>query len=140
MSEIKPLYGTDDTSYQAAGGKAGIEKLVSDFYDLMEQLPEAQHIRNMHPADLAVTRDKLATFLSGWTGGPRLYQEKYGGISIPQVHAHLEIGTEERDAWLHCMQLAVDKQDYADDFKTYLMQQLAIPAERIRQVAKTPSM
>ncbi len=140
MSEIKQLYGTGDNSYQAAGGTAGIEQLVSDFYDLMEQLPEAQHIRSMHPADLKITRDKLATFLSGWMGGPRLYQEKYGGISIPQVHAHLDIGIEERDAWLNCMQTALEQQNYADDFKTYLMQQLAIPAERIRQVANETSL
>lgn len=45
----KPQYGVGDASYQAAGGKSGIRKLVDDFYDVMERLPEAEKIRGMHP-------------------------------------------------------------------------------------------
>jgi hemoglobin len=69
----KPQYGVGDASYQAAGGEVGIRKLVDDFYDVMEQRPEAQKIRKMHPADLTVSRDKLTLFLCGWLGGPRSY-------------------------------------------------------------------
>lgn len=43
----KPQYGVGDASYQAAGGEVGIRKLVDDFYDAMERLPEAQKIRKM---------------------------------------------------------------------------------------------
>lgn len=136
MTTTKTPWGTGDGSYQSAGGIEGICKLVERFYDLMDELDETRHIRNMHPHDLELSKDKLATFLSGWMGGPRLYQEQYGGISIPQVHAHLSIGHEERDAWLFCMEQALAEQDYDEGFKEYLMQQLAIPAERIRQVAK----
>ncbi len=125
-------YGTLDASFQAAGGENGIFKLVNDFYDYMEQLPESQHIKEMHPADLRVSRDKLFRFLCGWLGGPRLYREKYGPISIPAAHAHLTIGHEEKNAWLLCMQKAIADQDYADDFKVYLLEQLKIPAERVR--------
>lgn len=99
----KPQYGVGDASYQAAGGEAGMRKLVDDFYDAMEQLPEAQKVRKMHPADLTVLRDKLTLFLCGWLNGPRLYAQQYGPIRIPQVHSHLEIGRSERDAWLRCM-------------------------------------
>ncbi len=80
-------YGVEDASYRAAGGEAGIRKLVDDFYDAMDQLPEAAKIRAMHPADLTLSRDKLARFLCGWMGGPKIYAEKYGPIRIPQAHS-----------------------------------------------------
>ena len=128
----KPQYGVGDASYRAAGGEAGIRKLVDDFYDAMEQLPEAEKIRKMHPADLTVSRDKLTLFLCGWLGGPRSYAQKYGPIRIPQVHSHLEIGRSERDAWLRCMEEALKEQHYAEEFKKYLLEQLYVPAERSR--------
>ena len=128
----QPPYGEGDASFQAAGGIAGLQKLVDDFYDIMEQLPETREIRDMHPQDLTESRDKLARFLCGWLGGPRLYREKYGPISIPRAHAHLNIGTKQRDAWLSCMQKALEKQPYAANFKTYLIEQLYRPAERSR--------
>lgn len=125
-------YGKDDASYQAAGGEAGIKKLVDDFYDIMENLPKAKKIRSMHPNDLIVTRDKLHLFLSAWMGGPNQYSEKYGSINIPAAHKHLSIGIEERDAWLCCMKNALKKQPYGEDFKIYLIEKLSFPAEACR--------
>ena len=61
-----PPYGHEDTSLRAAGGVAGIERLVDDFYRLMDELPEAARIRRMHPRDPDVARDKLARFPCGW--------------------------------------------------------------------------
>lgn len=128
----KPRYGVGDASFQAAGGEQGIRRLVDDFYDYMDSLPEARTIRAMHPADLEVSRDKLARFLCGWLGGPKLFPQKYGPIAIPRAHGHLPIGRAERDTWLLCMSKAVDRQPYSPDFKKYLLVQLAIPAERCR--------
>jgi hemoglobin len=129
-----PSYGTLDASYQAAGELAGITALVDAFYGYMETLPEAAKIRAMHPQDLAESRRKLSYFLSGWLGGPKLYAEHYGGIRIPLFHKPFPIGDAERDAWLLCMQKAIAEQPYTDDFKDYLLTQLRVPAERIRQV------
>lgn len=126
------VYGVEDGSFQTAGGFDGIKKLVDDFYDFMETLKPAEHVRDMHPQDLEISRDKLTRFLCAWTGGPRLYFEKYGPISIPQAHSHLHIGSAERDAWLLCMQQAIDLQPYPEDFKQYFMKQIAMPAERCR--------
>ena len=127
-------FGVEDSSYHAAGGEEGIRKLTEDFYRVMDSLPEARDIRNMHPKDLTVSIDKLALFLCGWLGGPRKYQEKYGPIRIPQRHAHLRISYPEKTAWLKCMELALQEQDYSSEFRTYLMKQFEIPAERIRLV------
>ena len=125
-------YGVGDSSYRAAGEIAGLTKLVDSFYDYMEELPEAKVIRAMHKDDLADSRKKLAYFLSGWLGGPRLYSEHFGSISIPMAHRHLSVGYAERDAWILCMEKAVEQQAYDASFKIYLIKQLKVPAERIR--------
>lgn len=131
-SDNRP-YGTGDASFQAAGGVAGIRQLVDDFFDRMGSDERFAPIYNMHPDDKEVSRDKLALFLCGWLGGPKLYNEKYGAIGIPRVHAHLAIATAERDQWLTCMGETVALQPFAADFKTYLMEQLYVPAEAVRR-------
>lgn len=136
MSTHEQHYGVGDNSYKAAGELAGISQLVDSFYDFMESLPEAGKIVAMHPADLSISRQKLTYFLSGWLGGPRLYQEHFGSINIPGVHRHLPIAEKERDAWLLCMEKAIDCQPYDASFKSYLLTQLALPAERIRQACE----
>lgn len=135
-NEQTVAYGMGDATYQAVGGHAGLVKLVDDFYDAMETLPEAKKIRAMHRDDLTESRDKLVHFLSGWMNGPQIYAEKYGSINIPMAHAHIRVDESDRDAWLLCMQTALAKQGYPQALQDYLMQQLFRPAERIRQVSE----
>ncbi|MDU0114663.1 group II truncated hemoglobin [Psychrosphaera aquimarina] len=137
MTLTMQSYGLGDNSFKAAGELEGITKLVDDFYDFMDSLPEAKVIRDMHKSDLTSSRQKLAYFLSAWLGGPKLYSEHFGPINIPQAHKHLPIGHAESDAWILCMQKAVELQPYKEDFKGYLITQLRIPAERIRIAASS---
>ncbi|MFK8066734.1 MAG: group II truncated hemoglobin [Gammaproteobacteria bacterium] len=137
MNVENSLYGVGENSYKAAGEIKGITKLVSTFYDFMEELPEAKIILSLHSGDLTESRKRLAYFLSGWLGGPKLYAEHFGGINIPMSHQHLSIGLSEREAWILCMQKAVDLQPYEESFKIYLIEQLRIPAERIRLTNNT---
>lgn len=130
-------YGVADNSYNAAGGLAGLTKLVDSFYDYMDSLPEARVIRSMHKSDLAVSRKKLAYFLSGWLGGPKLYSETFGSINIPAAHKHLPVGHSEAEAWILCMQKAAEDQPFEKAFKIYLIEQLRVPAERIRVTSGT---
>ncbi len=123
-------FGDGDTSFRAAGGIAGIERLVDDFYAIMSESDFAATIRGMHPTDISVSRDKLARFLSGWLGGPNRYREKYGPIKIPAAHAHLVIDDPERRAWLECMRLAIARQPYTPEFAEYVLEELHRPAER----------
>lgn len=131
------LFGFEDTSFQAAGGIKGIQKLVKAFYRHMDRLPEAKALRAMHAEDLTESEEKLGRFLCGWLGGPKLYQEKYGPINIPRAHAHLHITPETKEAWLLCMKKAVTQQPYSVKFANYLMQQFRIPADRILDATKT---
>ena len=126
-------YGNGDASFRAAGGEAGLRRLVDTFFDRMGSDGRFATIYALHPEDKAISRDKLARFLCGWLGGPKLYNEKYGAIGIPKVHAHLAIATAERDQWLTCMTESVAEQPFAPDFKKYLMEQLFVPAEAVRR-------
>ena len=132
-------FGNKDSSYLAAGQLAGLNKLTQEFYRIMETREEMAPIREMHGDDLELASDKLASFLSGWLGGPRYYQERFGPIHIPRKHAQFPIGELERDLWLQCMSEAVDAQDYPDEFKIYLMDQFKIPAQRIFEKCSAPS-
>lgn len=126
-------YGSGDASFLAADGEAGIFALVNNFFDRMGSDDRFSIIWLMHPDDKTISRDKLARFLCGWLGGPRLYNEKYGAIGIPRVHAHLPIGVTERDQWLTCMTESVAEQPFDPEFKTYLMEQLFVPADAVRR-------
>ncbi len=129
-------FGHGDATYRAAGEEAGIRRLVDSFYDIMSSRTEYQRIYSWHPPDNQMSRDKLARFLCAWTGGPQLYARKYGTINIPASHAHLKVTEVERDQWLHCMREALDEQAYTEQLKSYLLKQLRIPAERIRQTCQ----
>lgn len=129
-----PTYGQGDSSFQAAGGIEGIEKLVKEFYHQMDILPSAKIIREMHPKDLTESIDKLSRFLDGWLGGPKRFREKYGSISLPQAHAQFPIGNAERESWLFCMEKALEKQPYQDGFKSYLLEKLKFPAGKIQNI------
>ena len=126
--------GVNTTPYQAAGELAGITTLVDAFYANMDTFPEAETIRKMHPPDLTESRKKLTYFLCGWLGGPKLFHQHYGPISIPGFHKQFPIGYEERDAWLFCMQHAIAAQPFDESFKEYLLAALSVPAERVREV------
>ncbi|MFK8011681.1 MAG: group II truncated hemoglobin [Marinicellaceae bacterium] len=129
-------YGTLDASYKAAGEEQGIRKLVDEFYHQMETLKRGDHIRKMHTEDIFIIKDKLSVFLMGWLGGPRNYAKKYGQMSIPMAHQHLIIGEKQKDDWLFCMKEALKLQDYDNEFKAYLIQELSRPAEAIRRVSQ----
>jgi len=124
-------YGQGDGTFQACGGAAGVRALVDAFYDIMSTDPRFEKIYSWHPSDQEQTRDKLALFLCAWMGGPRGYSKKYGSISIPQAHAHLDVTETERDQWLLCMTLAIERREYPDSLKQYLLAQLFVPADHI---------
>ena len=126
-------YGVGDTTFQAAGGQDGIRQLIDTFYDIMGNDPKYRVIFDWHPDDLEISRDKLALFLCGWMGGPKPFVDKYGPIRIPDAHRHLKVTEVERDLWLDCMSRALAEQNYPQSLIDYLLEQLFVPAERIRQ-------
>jgi hemoglobin len=95
--------------YERIGGFDTIDLLVETFYRNMDDLPEARDIRAIHAEDLGPTRAILKTYLSEWLGGPKDYSAKKGHPRLRMRHGHLKIGPAERDAWLLCMNAALDQ-------------------------------
>ena len=120
------------THYDALGGEDGIRHIVDRFYDLMDSAPEAVHVRALHAASLKVSREKLRLFLTGWTGGPQLYVEKFGHPMLRQRHFPFAIGAVERDEWLWCMQRALTEHTMPEDLRAYLTQRLIALADHMR--------
>ena len=96
-------------AYTLMGGEVVLRRLVECFYDLMDEDPDYFGIRKLHPQELNSSRQKLFMFLSGWTGGPSLYVEKYGEPRLRSRHLPFSIGITERDQWLSCMNSAMEK-------------------------------
>jgi len=113
--------------YQRMGEEAGIRRLVTTFYKLMDTLPEAEGIRLLHPEELDESEEKLVLFLSGWSGGPPRYVEKYGHPRRRMRHMPFQIGESERDQWLLCMRRALEQciadkevRDFLDEKFTHI--------------------
>ena len=99
----------ESSLYEMLGGEKGVRSLVDRFYDIMDSSPEAERIRRFHAKSLKRSREKLFMFLSGWSGGPQLYVEKFGHPRLRMRHFPFAIGTVERDQWLWCMNKALDE-------------------------------
>jgi hemoglobin len=103
----QPSASTPQSLFDLLGGDPEatnqIRAIVEAFYDVMDSDEKAKAIRLMHPEDLTSSREKLFMFLSGWTGGPQLYIERYGHPFLRRRHLPFKIGEDERDQWIYCM-------------------------------------
>ena len=103
----QPSASSPQSLYDLLGGEPEathkIREIVEAFYDVMERDKKAKTIRQMHPEDLTSSREKLFMFLTGWTGGPQLYTDRYGHPFLRRRHLPFKIGEEERDQWIYCM-------------------------------------
>ena len=107
LNKIEEVGSSKSTFYSLLGGEQGgtaaIRELVETFYDIMDSDKKAAPIRAMYPADLTASREKLIMFLTGWTGGPQLYIERYGHPFLRQKHMPFSIDESARDQWMYCM-------------------------------------
>ena len=118
--------------YEMLGGEAGLQSLVNRFYIIMDTMPEARELRAIHARSLKRSREKLFMFLSGWSGGPQLYTEKYGHPRLRQRHLPFSIGTKERDQWLLCMNKALDEGGFDPRVVEYLKSRFSEVADFMR--------
>ncbi|MBU0655134.1 MAG: group II truncated hemoglobin [Gammaproteobacteria bacterium] len=121
--------------YNMLGGETGVHRLVNRFYDLMDELPEAWELRKLHPQDLQGSRDKLFKFLSGWLGGPGLYEAEYGHPRLRARHLPFPVDIQARDQWLMCMNMALDEQISDELLKVQLKSSFANVADHMRNRA-----
>ncbi|MDB5729119.1 MAG: hypothetical protein JWQ00_2324 [Noviherbaspirillum sp.] len=129
----------DDTQQQSLfdqiGGEAKLRELVDRFYDLMELEPDFAGIRALHPPTLDNSRDKFFWFLSGWTGGPSMYIERFGHPRLRARHLPYAIASGERDQWLRCMAWAMQDVGIDEALQERLMTSFYQTADWMRNKA-----
>ena len=113
------------TPYELIGGEPAVKQLVHRFYELMDELPEAYAVRQLHPESLAGSEEMLFEYLSGWLGGPNLYIAKKGHPRLRMRHAPYAIGARERDEWMLCMTQALPEQVGDEGFRQALLNQFS---------------
>ncbi|KHD88390.1 MAG: globin [Bdellovibrio sp. ArHS] len=123
---------TSKTPYELLGGEEPLRKIVKRFYQIMDSVPEARGVREMHPGNLQSSEDKLFMFLSGWLGGPSLFVEKYGHPRMRARHMPFKIGKSERDQWMLCMVQAFEDENVPEPLRSELLHALLRLADHMR--------
>jgi len=126
----------EPTPYETLGGAEKLRALVDRFYELMDTQQEYYAIRKLHPQDLSGSAEKLYLFLSGWLGGPPLYQQKFGQPFLRARHLPFAIGATERDLWLACMARAMQEVEVEDGLRAALASAFFKTADHMRNRAE----
>jgi hemoglobin len=136
IDKIEEVGSSKNTFFELLGGEASgvenIRNLVETFYDIMDSDPKVIPLRAMHKSDLTETREKLFMFLTGWTGGPQLYIERYGHPMLRARHMPFPIDESARDQWMYCMIKAMHQLNFEDDLMKKLANQLYGVADFMR--------
>lgn len=132
MSKADLLARVTTTPYEQLGGAPALRRLVDAFYDIMDRDPAAAGIRAMHAADLTDVRGKLFDWLSGWSGGPPVYNARPDRRCIMSVHTPYAIGPAERDQWMGCMRQALAGLEIDEDVRALFEAAFARLADGLR--------
>ena len=123
------------TPFELLGGREQVLGLAEAFYDAMERTEPAltaAHATDEHGRITRETRDRFALFLVGWLGGPQDYIAQHGHPRLRMRHGRVGIDTGMRDAWLRCMQAALDARGVEGVVRGFLDQRFAEVADFLR--------
>jgi hemoglobin len=136
LDKVEEAGSSKSTFFELLGGEEkGIEnirQLVETFYDIMDSDEKAAPLRAMHQPDLTSAREKLFMFLTGWTGGPQLYIERYGHPMLRKRHLPFQIDESARDQWMYCIIKAMHQLGYEEELMKKLATQLYGVADFMR--------
>lgn len=119
--------------FHLIGGEPGVRRLADAFYDVMDRPGFAPELRAMHAADLGPMRTRLADWLTGWMGGPRVYSERHPGRPcIVSAHKPFPIGAVEADQWMACMRQAFVEAGLSAELRTMLDKPFAMMADGLK--------
>lgn len=106
-TEYKSHLSRPATPYDILG-EDGVRRLANHFYDVMESEPSVKPLLDIHPQPLDNIRQKFFEFLSGWMGGPSLFEQKYGHPRLRARHLPFTVNQDLKEQWMFCMNSALD--------------------------------
>ena len=110
-------------------GAPRIHALIERFYEVMFETETA--LTKLHPlapdgrVDPAM-RGRFALFVIGWLGGPNDYTEQHGHPRLRMRHARVAVDLAMRDAWLRCIQTAMNDLEVTGRVRNYLNGRFAV--------------
>ncbi|MBS2014183.1 MAG: cyanoglobin [Deltaproteobacteria bacterium] len=127
--------GPERTPFDVIGYDAAVA-LANRFYDHMDaNEPElvAVHRRDESGTRVApIVRERFAAFLVQWLGGPADYSKANGHPRLRMRHMHVGVDVAMRDAWLRCMNAALDHPSIGADVRGFLERRFAEVADFLR--------
>jgi hemoglobin len=135
---VSTQLGPNTTPFDLLGHDNAVA-LAKRFYDHMDENEPA--LVAVHRTDdngrvTPVVREHFSAFLVEWLGGPQIYSTVHGHPRLRMRHGHVPIGTDLRDAWLRCMNAALDHPTVNPDVRGYLVRRFAEVADFLRNRAE----
>jgi len=130
--EIEDRDPAQSNAYDLIGGDQTIRAIAKHFYQAMQLREDTQQLLAIHPHPLSQSEQKLYEFLSGWLGGPQLFQRKYGNPMLRARHMHFAIDDNMRDQWLRCMAVALEQSVKKPEHRQVIYQAIAQLADHMR--------
>jgi hemoglobin len=125
--------------YERMGGAPVLRRLIDTFYDIIEFEPQGKLLNILHLRGMGVahSREEQFNFLAGFFGGPKLYIEKHGHSDVREMHRHVQVGPEERDSWLECMQTAIGRVGLEPELSDDMMRHFRVVANALEVENRT---
>lgn len=114
--------------YDAIGGSETIDRLVTAFY---KRVGKHELLIPIFPEDLTETARKQRLFLTQFFGGPRSYTEERGHPMMRRRHLPFPITPNRRDAWLSCMEAALEETEIEEPYRTAIFEKLTMTAHHM---------
>ncbi|PYZ97733.1 globin [Alteribacter lacisalsi] len=109
-------------------GKEKLEELVDVFYTNVALDPD---LAPLFPDDLTETARKQKQFLTQFLGGPPAYSEEHGHPMLRARHLPFPITPFRAEAWLRCMDDAMDETGLEEPFRSAFMERLTQTARHM---------
>lgn len=122
------------TPFDAIGGEHTLASLVDTFYSYVSQHPDLAPI---FPNDLTETARKQKQFLTQYFGGPALYTTEHGHPMLRARHLRFEITPKRKDAWLSCMERALDDVGIEGPIREFVRERLQLTATHMVNTPET---
>lgn len=117
------------TPFEAIGGEEGISLLVDTFY--YNYVAKHPDLSLVFPDDLTETARKQKQFFTQFLGGPPLYSEEHGPPMLRRRHLPFVITNERKEAWLACMEKAMDEVKLEGPIREYFFERLSMAAQHM---------
>lgn len=125
----------ESTPYDALGYDNAVA-LAKRFYDHMDaHEPALVALHELDDSGARVSsrvRERFTAFLVEWLGGPDVYSPKHGHPRLRMRHGRVPVDVAMRDAWLRCMNAALEDESVPEETRVYLRARFAEVADFLR--------